>query len=79
METKISILVMVIKVIKINLIQKILLNHLNNYVINLLILTNLVKSIINLRIMLQNLKNINAKIKVNFLQTKEKWNNMIEI
>ena len=79
METKISILVMVIKVIKINLIQKILLNHLNNYVINLLILTNLVKSIINLRIMLQNLKNINPKIKVNFLQTKEKWNNMIEI
>ena len=33
---------------KINLIQKILLNHLKNYVINLLILTNLMKSIINL-------------------------------
>ena len=39
---------------------------------NLLILTNLMKSIINLRIMLQNLKNINPKMKVNFLQTKEK-------
>ena len=47
---------MVIKVIKINVIQKKLLNHLKNYIINLLILTNLMKSIINLRIILQNLK-----------------------
>ena len=67
MEIKISILVMVIKVIKINLIQKILLNHLKNYVKDLLILTNLMKNIINLRIMLQNLKNINTKLKRNFL------------
>ena len=37
---------------KINLIQKKLLNHLKNYVINLLILTNLMKSIINLWIIL---------------------------
>ena len=35
-----------------NLVQKKLLNHLKNYVINLLILTNLMKSIINLWIML---------------------------
>ena len=63
MEIKISILVMVIEVIKINLIQKILLNHLKNYVINLLILRNLMKSIITLCIMLQDLKNINTKLK----------------
>ena len=49
-----------------------LFNHLKNYVINLLILTNLMKSIINLRIMLQNLENINPKIKAVFLQTKNK-------
>ena len=41
-------------VIKLKLIQKKLLNYLKNYVINLLILTNLMKSIINLKIMLQN-------------------------
>ena len=70
---------MVIKVIKIILIQKNLPNHLKHYVIKLLILMNLMKSIINLHIMLQNLKNINLKIKVNFLQTKEKWKDMIEI
>ena len=29
--------------------------------------------------MVQNLKNINPKMKVNFLQTKEKWKDMIEI
>ena len=39
--------------IKLKLIQKKLLNYLKNYVINLLILTNLMKSIINLKIMLQ--------------------------
>ena len=70
---------MVIKVIKINLIQKELPNHFKNYIINLLILTNLMKSIINLRIILQSLKNINPKMKVNFLQTKEKWKDMKEI
>ena len=46
MEMKISSLIMVKT--KINLIQKELLNHLKNYIINLLILTNLMKSIINL-------------------------------
>ena len=50
MNIKISILD-IIK-IKINLILKKLLNHLNNYVINSLILVNLMKSIINLWIML---------------------------
>ena len=69
---KISLLFMVIVIIKLNLMQKKLLNHLKNYVINLLILTNVMKSIINLRIMLQNLENINPKIKVVFLQTKKK-------
>ena len=62
---KISILVMIkIKIlvnIKINLIQKKLLNHLKNCVINLLNLTNLMKSIINLRIVLKNLNIINLK------------------
>ena len=67
---------MVIKVIKVNLIQKKLLNHLKNYVINLLILTNLMNSMINLRIMLQNLKIINPKLKVDFLKTKKKKKNM---
>ena len=81
MEIKISLLFMVIVIIKLNLMQKKLLNHLKNYVINLLILTNVMKSIINLRIMLQNLENINPKIKVVFLQTKKKkkWKDMIEI
>ena len=60
---KISILVTVIKVIKINLMQKILLNHLKNYVINLLISANLMKSIINLGIILKNLNIINLKKK----------------
>ena len=41
-------------VIKLKLIQKKLLNYLKNYIINLLILTNLMKSIINLKTMLQN-------------------------
>ena len=69
MKIKISLLVMI--KIKINLIQKKLLNHLKNYVLNLLILANLKKSIINLWIMLQNLKNLNLKkSKVVFLQTK---------
>ena len=58
--------------IKINLIQKKLLNHLKNYVINLLILTNLMKSIKDLRIALKNLNIINLKKRmVVFLQTKE--------
>ena len=39
---------------KLKLMQKKLLNYLKNYVINSLILTNLMKSITNLRIMLQN-------------------------
>ena len=56
-----------------------IIKSLKNYVINLLILTNLMKSIINLRIMLQNLKNINPKLKVDFLKTKKKWKDMIEI
>ena len=49
MKIKISVKYMldIIK-IKINLIQKKLLNHLKNYVINYLILANLMKSIINL-------------------------------
>ena len=72
MEIKISLLFMVMVIIKLNLIQKKLLNHLKNYVINLLILTNLMKSIINLCIMLQNLENVNMTIKVVFLQTKKK-------
>ena len=50
MKIKISLLVMM--KIKINLIQKKLLNHLRNYVINQLILANLMKSIINLWIIL---------------------------
>ena len=41
-------------VIKLKLIQKKLLNYLKNYVINLLILRNFMKSIINLKIMFQN-------------------------
>ena len=57
---------------KINLIQKNLLNHLKNYVINLLILANLKRSIINLWIILQNLNNINLKkSQVVFLKTKK--------
>ena len=80
MEIKISLLFMVMVIIKLNLIQKKLLNHLKNYVINLLILTNLMKSIINLRIMLQDLKNINPKLKKNFSKNqKKKWKDMIEI
>ena len=47
-----------------------IIKSLKNYIINLLILTNLMKSIINLGIMLQNLKNINLKLIVNFLKTK---------
>ena len=50
MKIKISLLVMM--KIKINLIQMKLLNHLKNYVINQLILANLMKSIINLWIIL---------------------------
>ena len=58
--------------IKINLIQKKLLNHLKNYVKNLLILMNLMKSIINLSIMFYNLNIINMKkSQVVFLQTKK--------
>ena len=58
--------------IEINLIQKKLLNHLKNYVINLLILTNLMKSIINLWMILRNLNIINLKkSQVVFLQTKK--------
>ena len=72
MEIKISLLFLVMVIIKLNLIQKKLLNHLKNYVINLLVLTNLMKSIRNLRIMLQNLKNKKPKIKAVFLQTKKK-------
>ena len=63
-------------IIKINLIQKKLLNHLKNYAINLLILTNLKRSIINLWIMLKILKILNLiKIKVVFLKTKKKKKN----
>ena len=50
MEIKISLLVMM--KMKINLIQKKLLNHFKNYIINYLILANLMKSIINLWIIL---------------------------
>ena len=73
MKIKISPPVMVmVMMIKLNLIQKILLNYLKNYIINLLISTNLMKSIINLRIMLQNYKILNLKKReVVFLQTKK--------
>ena len=54
-------------VIELKLIQKKLLNYLKNYVINLLILTTLMKSIINLKIMLQNKKILNLKIIAVFL------------
>ena len=64
--------------IKINLIQKKLLNHLKNYIINLLILANLKRSIINLWIMLKILKIINTKkSQVVFLKTKKKKNENI--
>ena len=60
-------------IIKVNLIQKKLLNNLKNYVTNLLILANLKKSIINLWIMLKILKILNIiKRKVVFLKTKKK-------
>ena len=71
---------MIVVNIKINLMQKKLLNHLKNYIINLLILTNLMKSIINLLIILQNLNIINLKkSQLVFLQTKEKLEDMQEI
>ena len=60
-------------IIKVNLIQKKLLNHLKNYVINLLILVNLKRSIINLWIMLKILRILNIiKRKVVFLKNKKK-------
>ena len=81
MNVKISLLVKII--IKVNLVQKKLLNHLKNYVINLLILANLKKSTLNLWIMLKILKILNIiKGKVVLLKTKKKkkkWNDMQEI
>ena len=63
---------MVMKLRKINLVQKKLLNHVKNYVINLLILMNLMKNIINLSTILQNLNILNLKKrKAVFLQTKK--------
>ena len=61
MKTKISLLVMVMVMIKKILVQKKFLNHLKNDLINKLILANLMKIIISLWIMLQNLKNINPE------------------
>ena len=68
---------LVMIIIKVNLIQKKLLNHLNSYVINLLILANLKRSIINLWIMLKILKILNIiRRKVVFLKTKKKKKKM---
>ena len=61
MKTKISLLVMGMVMIKKILVQKKFLNHLKNDLINKLILANLMKIIISLWIMLQNLKNINPE------------------
>ena len=52
---------MVMVMIKKILVQKKFLNHLKNDLINKLILANLMKIIISLWIMLQNLKNINPE------------------
>ena len=61
MKIKISILVIINIKKKLKLIQKKLLNHLKNYIINELILANLMKIIINLRMMLKGLKIIRLK------------------
>ena len=80
MKIKISLLVMVKLIIKINLIQKKLLNHLKNYVINLLILVSLKRSIINLWIMLKILKIIDLKkSKAVFLKTKKKMRRYVKV
>ena len=68
MEIKISILVM----IKVDLIQKKLINHLVDYVRNSLIPANLLKSIINLWVMLRVLKIIRPKKKPGSVSPNQK-------